>query len=810
MLGLLVGKHRQAATNLSVSPNASIIFSLHHSTTADAARLLELARSEGYDFVTTSLPHALSNEDVDGEVRADVTSLESRWWSTSVVGNVVDPPSFGRHAGADAAGDDAHTSATIVSADGDDEMDDAFGGEPAESVASSAAAASSNQECLHSGSGLVAALSTTSAPMASRHVKFMLDWAGHMSIPAVILPSVPSDDADDGAAVGYARLLSTLALEASAANVQLWVRVAATESALRAFELLHARCDRPANVGCLLCFDGVQSSASRSIGARNVGAYVTLVHKLVGCNLRAVSFSTDVFLTNKRGYPTLSKSHQMLFAEILRRVGRTVRVLVEGHPQQSHGGDAGAEHGTGCAPYLQYLRHIRSRPELSAVLDTEEAVMETSYLDHLQSPLQPLGDNLEFQTYETFEKDPVKYARYEDAVRLAVTDGIRRHVYPKLGESYSVNIMVVGAGRGSLVQASLDAISSINSGLEIPLVKVRITAVEKNSSAVIYLRSLQQTRVSWKEAVTVVECDMRHANTHRVLQHLIADPSKRADVVVSELLGSFGDNELSPECLDGAEQCGLMKDACVSIPQNYTAYLAPVSSMRLYTEAHAQAYVPSRATDGPMGKPCGTLQAMETPYVVRTHAASQTHAEQPCWAFSHPHTAAGNSVLTADNERSIDLVFGHDRTHGSGFGSGYGAFDAAIGEISASAPTQDADEDGGMTIHGFLGTFHSTLYQPSSDEETNQPSVISIAPSSFSVGMFSWFPLYFPLREPMYVPSGASVSVHMWRKCGNDRVWYEWCAEVSTPDAGGDPSSRKIIHSSPVHNPNGRSYFVRL
>ena len=27
----------------------------------------------------------------------------------------------------------------------------------------------------------------------------------------------------------------------------------------------------------------------------------------------------------------------------------------------------------------------------------------------------------------------------------------------------------------------------------------------------------------------------------------------KADIVVSELLGSFGDNELSPECLDGAQ-----------------------------------------------------------------------------------------------------------------------------------------------------------------------------------------------------------------------------------------------------------------
>ncbi len=27
---------------------------------------------------------------------------------------------------------------------------------------------------------------------------------------------------------------------------------------------------------------------------------------------------------------------------------------------------------------------------------------------------------------------------------------------------------------------------------------------------------------------------------------------RQADILVSELLGSFGDNELSPECLDGA------------------------------------------------------------------------------------------------------------------------------------------------------------------------------------------------------------------------------------------------------------------
>lgn len=30
------------------------------------------------------------------------------------------------------------------------------------------------------------------------------------------------------------------------------------------------------------------------------------------------------------------------------------------------------------------------------------------------------------------------------------------------------------------------------------------------------------------------------------------DIPEKADILVTELLGSFGDNELSPECLDGA------------------------------------------------------------------------------------------------------------------------------------------------------------------------------------------------------------------------------------------------------------------
>ena len=46
---------------------------------------------------------------------------------------------------------------------------------------------------------------------------------------------------------------------------------------------------------------------------------------------------------------------------------------------------------------------------------------------------------------------------------------------------------------------------------------------------------------AWRDVV-VVPGDMRR----------VAGGFDRVDCLVSELLGSFGDNELSPECLDGA------------------------------------------------------------------------------------------------------------------------------------------------------------------------------------------------------------------------------------------------------------------
>ncbi|GLE06741.1 hypothetical protein PINS_up016226 [Pythium insidiosum] len=93
-------------------------------------------------------------------------------------------------------------------------------------------------------------------------------------------------------------------------------------------------------------------------------------------------------------------------------------------------------------------------------------------------------------------------------------------------------------------------------------------------------------------------------------------------------------------------------------------------------------------------------------------------------------------------------------------------------------------------VHGFAGYFDAVLY----DDVT-----LSIHPETHSDGMFSWFPIYFPLRQPVGVEQGNSMRVSFWRMVGGSKVWYEWTMSVG----GG-------LTRAPVHNPNGRSYWIGL
>jgi hypothetical protein len=139
-----------------------------------------------------------------------------------------------------------------------------------------------------------------------------------------------------------------------------------------------------------------------------------------------------------------------------------VDVAISGRPR----------HEGGLRVYSQYVQHLHAtRPELS-----ESERFEQPYWDYLQIPLQPLADNLESQTYEVFEKDPVKYVNYEEAVFLALQD-----LRATLGGDGRIIVMVVGAGRGPLVRASLRASDRCG-------IPIYVYALDKNPNAVNTLR----------------------------------------------------------------------------------------------------------------------------------------------------------------------------------------------------------------------------------------------------------------------------------------------------------------------------------
>ncbi|NP_001084480.1 protein arginine N-methyltransferase 5 [Xenopus laevis] len=443
-----------------------------------------------------------------------------------------------------------------------------------------------------------------------------------------------------------------------------------------------------------LCDYNKKIALAIEIGADLPSGHV--IDRWLGEPIKAAFLPTSIFLTNKKGFPVLTKVHQRLIFKLFKL---EVQFVISGSHHHSE---------KDLCSYLQYLEYLsQNSPPPNAY-----EMFAKGYEDYLQSPLQPLMDNLESQTYEVFEKDPVKYSQYQQAVYKCLLDRV-----PEEEKETNIQIlMVLGAGRGPLVNASLRAAKQAER-------KIKVYAVEKNPNAVITLEGWRYEE--WGSQVTVVSGDMREWKA-----------PEKADIIVSELLGSFGDNELSPECLDGAQH--FLKDDGVSIPGEYTSYLAPISSSKLYNEVRA-----CREKDR------DPEAQFEMPYVVRLHNFHQLSDPLPCFTFHHP-----NKDDVIDNNRYCCLQYRVDLN---------------------------------TVLHGFAGYFNTVLYKD---------VTLSICPESHSPGMFSWFPILFPIKQPIPMREGDTVCVRFWRCNNGKKVWYEWA--VTSPVC------------SAIHNPTGRSYTIGL
>lgn len=495
-----------------------------------------------------------------------------------------------------------------------------------------------------------------------RALRHELAWARHLALPAVIARF----DGHRSDPAGYAHALEPIFGPGSTTRV--WLSLPATEEGWRWWASLSRLLDYPERLGICLELDGRAgtSSSQPSLQAPTASEIAFWIAEPVECVLA----SESGFMKDPSGRIALDAPRCELLLSLFSR--NTVSAVVAPLERRPLGPGAqrarqalaelfaGAWQGVG--------GNDRFRPELA---------------DQLVPPPEPLKDDLPSSTYEHMEDWRDKRALYREAIGHALRKIIQS------GKASAV-VAVAGAGRGQLVDAALDASRDVSA-------PIRIYALEKSPMAAITLRHRRQS--DWDQAVTVVEVDIRRW-----------DAPENADLIVSELLGSFGDNELFPECLDGAQR--FLAPGGIMIPGECTSYLAPLCSSSLF----------ARVGSSPSDR--------ERPYGVTRARGRILAPPEPCFHFAQPSSGV-DRTKPSSHHRFARLRF-------------------------------EARSEG--LVHGFAGYFEAPLFGG---------VTLGTHPSRTSAGS-SWSPIYFPVRAPFHVREGTMIECQFWRCVGEHRVWYEW------------------------------------
>ena len=489
--------------------------------------------------------------------------------------------------------------------------------------------------------------------------------------------------------------------------------------------------------------------------------------------LRLLYIDKKTFFKNPSGYPAFTHNHQALLTRYMRIRNPPWLLLCDVGPipgsddpetilsaangvlspgkaadppsptpaKASHfqreGSKKSSKTITDPTPHLNYLRNLQRRQPPRTMLERFGA----GYQDYLQAPLQPLTDNLESYTYEVFEKDPIKYDKYLVAIQRALIDW-RDQGKRASGSSGRIVVAVVGAGRGPLVTRALQASESTS-------IPIEIWAIEKNHNAFVLLQ--RHNEEIWGNRVNLVQSDMRSWKgplreavlrrpgytgdwplSHDDVEGSNADStfSEKApiepfeaqpptygsiDILVSELLGSFADNELSPECRDGILPL-LTPTHGISIPSTYSANHTPIAAPKLHADISA------RLPTDP--------EAHNTPYVVMLHAID--YLSTTSRPSTYRSTASAESVPTPVPNILQAWTFSHGPAE----------------RLPASSTNSHNTRHARLTFnlrdravcHGLAGYFEAVLY-PGVELSTNPLNMEEKSP-----GMMSWFPIFFPLK----------------------------------------------------------------
>ncbi|OWB83458.1 hypothetical protein B5S33_g2088 [[Candida] boidinii] len=358
----------------------------------------------------------------------------------------------------------------------------------------------------------------------------------------------------------------------------------------------------------------------------------------------------------------------------------------------------------------------------------------------LQVPLQPLNNNLTNLTYQIFEHDSTKYYCYERAIFQAISDLIKiprfeqvkcHNKTTKFDNKNCLNILVVGPGRGPLIDKVFCCLKDLNLNLS----RVNIIAIEKNPNVIIHLYEKNENQ--WMNKVKILNQDIRTWNglitnlnfNDNIINGL--SNNNKFHLIISELLGSFGCNELSPECIDSTTKFTDLEN-CIFIPQSYSSYIAPVISPQLYKKIS-------------IFNDFSKFHNMYIPIYDQFQLLSSE--AKKVWEFKHIPEIYSDFRSNTSNRPTGSLNFRNKR----------------ISKVNLTCKNKG-------TIHGLIGYFESTLY--SNIKISNSPT--NPNPNS----LISWLPVFLPIEQPINVVNNQEISVLLKRDTDNSKVWYEWSIET--------------------------------
>ena len=440
---------------------------------------------------------------------------------------------------------------------------------------------------------------------------------------------------------------------------------------------------------------------------------------------------------------------------------------------------------------------VMKRAKELAVEDTVSETASRGWLppSKLVSPLG--GGGYSESEYSMLERDRGKYLLYAASINEAIHDISSRtkNLHWKQGIT-RMNVLVCGCGRGRLIQFVLDAVDRKHQS-RLP---IHIWALDANQDAVIAC----QSRFMNEERVTV--CDPYTLLPGVLLEELPrtlrAISSEKCDLIVSELIGSFGDNEFM--CAIGVTLRRLFSREGVSImiPEKFQTYVSvatverahhlmkKIGPSRLPFDA---CYMMSLTPDAQIwGTECDGEGSLDT------HFYSLWNS--PC-DVAQPRFA-GHARITLDVE-ATDTALCHNSK--------------VLSEEMRNPKRKRTD---GVVLHGLLGFITVTLY--GNIEIDTRPNLIApsrlatTSKASFEGGLnaMHFGVMFFPFEEPLICQRNETVEVGLtqeiyrgmdsltdtptaWEPRASDKMYYTWFARASDNDASLVDKRDKELRSDP-------------